>query len=149
MKKVLTVIAGIAAAAMLAACGTAQIEPQTLADSLSGVINFSEQLTPLSENITLKRYGLDETLVTEAAGYAGTQAVVDEIAVFKTADADAVIEKVNARLSAQETSYTSYAPDEVPKLQDAVVESVGDCVIVCVSEDASADVKTVISGLTK
>ena len=48
----------------------------------------------------------------------------------------------------QKTTYTSYAPNEVSKLDDCVVETVGDYVIVCVSEDSSS-VQSIIDQYTK
>ena len=108
-------------------------------------MHFTEELTEVSEDVIVRRYGLDGSDVVYAAGYAGTPAVVDEIAVFETTDTNAVLEAVNARIESQKTNYASYAPDEVPKLEDAVIAAVGDCVVVCVSEDPSATVSDIIS----
>lgn len=150
MKKLTAVIAGLFCAALLVSCGTQNVtvtgaDPAEIAAVLNESVNFSEELTEVSENVLLRRYGLDSDTVKAAAGYAGTPAVVDEIAVFKTDDIEAVEEAANARIESQKTNYASYAPDEVPKLEDAAVNVLGDCVIVCVSNDTSAVVTDILS----
>ena len=56
--------------------------------------------------------------------------------------------KPKQHIEKQKTTYTSYAPNEVSKLDDCVVETVGDYVIVCVSEDSSS-VQSIIDQYTK
>ncbi|MCD8390574.1 MAG: DUF4358 domain-containing protein [Firmicutes bacterium] len=150
MKKITAVIAGVIMLLMLAACGESiSLDVNTAADALAENVEFSEELTEVSSNIALKKYGLDEETVSEAAAYCGTAAVVDEIAVFKTEDTEAVEEKAREHIASQKESYESYAPNEVPKLDAAVIETVGDCVIVCVSNDDSESVSSVIAGLSE
>lgn len=151
IKKLFIASASIIMTAALAACGSSGItaDASTVADTISASVSFSETLTKVSANVELKKYGIDEDLVSDAAGYSSTAAVVDEIAVFKTDDTAAVYEKAQAYIAAQKESYTSYAPNEVPKLDSAVIEEIGDYVIVCVSDDTSENVLQVIEGLAE
>ena len=154
MKKLAAIIAGLLCAAALTSCGTQNAavngaDPAQIAGILNESVHFTEELTEVSGDVVLRRYGLGSDTVEAAAGYAGTPAVVDEIAVFETKDTDAVLEAVNARIESQKTNYASYAPGEVPKLEDAVVETLGDCVVVCVSEDSSAVVSDILSAITE
>ena len=43
--------------------------------------------------------------------------------------------KIEERLEKQKASYSDYAPQEVPKLESAVIKTVGDTIIVAVTAD--------------
>ncbi len=169
MKKLLMLTAGLMCILALTACGgstagdtsgdTAQTEAsqtgetENMAVKTAAILNetahFAEDLTEMSSDAVMRRYGLDGETVVNAAGYAGTPAVVDEIAVFEAKDVDKVIEAANARIESQKTNYSSYAPDQVPKLDDAVIMRLGnsDCVAVCVSEDTSETISNILSAV--
>lgn len=149
MKKVIITILSLALAAVIAGCGTkTAIDVNELASRLASEGIFAEQLTEVSADVTEKRYGIDSADVEECAAYAGTAAVVDEVAVFKAVNADNVKEQAQHHLDTQRDSYSSYRPDEVPKLDDSIITVIGDYVIVCVSEDSSV-AKNVIAEFTK
>ena len=176
MKKILMTAAALSCVIALASCGggkntddtqtpdtaqadTAQSEAAPVGDTsasrIAAILNktahFTEELTEMSPDAVMRRYGLDGETVTNAAGFAGTPAVVDEIAVFETKDADKVMEAVNARIESQKTNYASYAPGEVPKLDDAVAEPLEgtDCIVVCVSEDPSATIRNILTAIAE
>ena len=154
-KNILSAVLAFVFAIMLSACGAGSdtgneiVDAKALADGLSSRISFSEELTDIDENALLRRYGLSADDVTEVYGYCGTRAVVDEVSVFKTDDTKKVEDQVQAHLDSQIKNYSSYAPDEVPKLEDAFVTTIGDCVIVCVSNDDAANVILTIADFTK
>lgn len=149
-KKITALFTAAAAALALVSCSSAvSIDSKTAADKLASSVAFSETLSEISSNVLVKKYGLDESAVTDAAGYCGTAAVVDEVAVFKTTDTAAVADAAQKHIQSQKDSYTSYAPNEVPKLDEAVIETVGDSVIVCVSNDSKGNVENVIAGLSE
>lgn len=122
---------------LLCACGAKELSAADTASYIVSQCEFSEQLNEISPEITIKRYGLDADIIEECAAYSATNAVVDEVAVFKSSDAEAVMEGVEKHIVSQKELYASYAPDEVKKLDDAVIKVVGDCIILCVSPDAS------------
>lgn len=148
MKKKILAVLSITMAAVLAGCGAKTIDVHELASSLASEGQFAEQLTEVSSDITEKRYGIEAADVEECAAYAGTKAVVDEVAVFKAANVENVKEQAQKHIETQKDSYSSYRPDEVPKLDDSVVTVSGDYVIVCISEDSSA-AKSIIEKYTK
>lgn len=148
MKKKILAVLSITMAVVLASCGAKTIDVNKLASSLASEGKFAEQLTEVSSDITEKRYGIEANDVEECAAYAGTKAVVDEVAVFKASNVENVKEQVEQHIDAQKESYSSYRPDEVPKLDDCVVTVSGDYVIVCVSEDSTA-AKSIIEKYTK
>ena len=136
MKKILMTAAAICAALTIASCGAKEVDVTSLALSLVNEGQYSEQLNEVGTEVTEKRYGLDSDIIEVCSAYKGTNAVTDEVAVFKTTDTDAVNEKVQAYLENQIKSYESYRPSEVPKLNDAVLYTYNDVVIFCVSEDS-------------
>ena len=114
------------------------IDASALAEDLKNNGVYAEELSPVSAKITEKRYAFDEGEVSETVAFAGTRAVVDEIAVFKAeGDIDAVVKKVAEHIDAQTQTYQSYRPDELPKLRDSIVTTAGDYVIVCISSDSA------------
>ncbi len=143
MKKILLSLTVIISAFLFTACANnteVKKSAEEIAASLAMNVEFSETMNDLSQRVLLRKYGLDETMVTEAAGYSGTKAVVDEIAVFKTDNLDKVLENVDLHIESQKTNYSSYAPNEMPKLEASVIHTAGNCVIVCVSNEDTASV---------
>lgn len=150
MRKKITafLVCGILAISLAGCSQVKNIDAPALAQALLENGVYSENLTEVSSKITAKRYNLAEGDAEEIYAYAGTNAVVDEIAIFKTADADAVFEKAAEHIASQTKTYESYRPSEVSKLENSVVTTVGDYVIVCVSED-SAKAKEIIEEYTE
>lgn len=148
MKKLALGLTAVMMCVSLAGCGSKTVDVNELATALADGGKFSEQLTEVASDIAEKRYMISDGEVEECVSYTGTPAVVDEITIFKTTDAEAVKEKAEKHIDTQKETYTSYAPSEVTKLDDCVVETVGDYVIVCVSEDSSS-VQSIIDEYTK
>ena len=48
---------------------------------------------------------------------------------------DTIKTAVQNRVAAQLQSFQSYNANEVPKLENPVIETAGNCVILCVSDD--------------
>ena len=132
MKKLVFGLAAVMMCVSLAGCGGKAVDINELASALSSDGKFAEQLTEVSSDIAEKRYMISD----------------GEITIFKTSDTESVKEKAEQHIEKQKTTYTSYAPNEVSKLDDCVVETVGDYVIVCVSEDSSS-VQSIIDQYTK
>lgn len=139
----------IVCAAAISGCSqTTEIDTAALAGELLSNGVYAEELTEVSAQITEKRYNLEEGEAEEIIAYAGTNAVVDEIAVFKTSDVESVEAKVEAHIEAQIKTYESYRPSEVSKLENGVVTVSGNYVIMCISED-SAKAEEIIDGYIK
>ncbi|MDR1131392.1 MAG: DUF4358 domain-containing protein [Oscillospiraceae bacterium] len=112
---------------------------------------FTDFLSPVTETIAATFYGFEETEVTESDVRLSTGATTEEIALFKCADETAAAKlKANAetRVETQRSIYESYAPGEMPKLDDAIVVRNGLYVFYIVSADA-AKVRTVLDGYGK
>lgn len=130
---------------LLSACGAPagsediEIDLEALAGHLleSGV--FEETLYKADDGIAEILYGIDGA--SAALVYIGSGAVADELALFEFADeaeAQSAISAAEARIASQKDSFATYIPEEVPKLDNAVVETHGRYLIVCVSGQDNA-----------
>ena len=116
--------------------------PQSAAEWMTFLtenLPFDDTMTLVPENAAAV-YGItDEDGYTgDASLYISTMATPEEAAVFRADSAlstEELTALANARLAQQKESYASYAPGEMPKLDSAVVETVGDFVIVVVCAD--------------
>ena len=113
-------------------------------DSLSSQLMdsgaFSDILSPVDIKIAASQYGFDAADVTESKVLCSTQATTEEIGLFKCSSEDAaarVKTAAAARVESQRETYESYAPAEMPKLDDAIVTQNGLYVFYIVSADAS------------
>ena len=114
-----------------------------VATDASGEVCRKAQLDPDGE--LLIPPGAVKIGILDEDGYTGdcallisSKATPEEVAVFQ---ADSVFstedltEFAAQRLDRQKESYADYAPAEMPKLESAVVRTIGDFVIVCVCAD--------------
>lgn len=140
MKKILSLILSIIICIGAASCsGTAkEIDITALAQELISAQIFDEDLTEVKSSVTAKRLGLPEENIEECVAYAGTKAVVDEIVLIKAKEGTYgdVQAALNKHVETQIASYSSYRPEEVPKLEDAVSVSFGNYVMLIVANDA-------------
>ncbi len=112
---------------------------------------FSDFLSPVTKEFAASFYGFDTADVTECVVLCSTGATTEEIALFKCANEEAAIKlKANAaaRVETQRTVYESYAPLEMPKLDDAIVTQNGLYVFYIVSADYTK-AQAVLDGLNK
>ena len=113
---------------------------QEMADAMLDKGDFKDSLATVDNTMAINRlYMLDAAIVEEAAFYTNSNATAEEIAVIKVKDAESV-ETVKAayetRVAEQKEACKDYLPDEMPKLEDAVIYSNGNYVILCVSNDS-------------
>lgn len=142
MKK--AVVAGLAAMMVLglAGCGNGNadvdIDPGALADDMKASVTFQDQLSEVALDKVLALYGIDAEIVDSGKAYLSTNATAEEIAVIKAKtaeDVDTIKTAVQNRVAAQLQSFQSYNANEVPKLENPVIETAGNCVILCVCDD--------------
>lgn len=114
-----------------------------LADSLEDSGAFSDILSEVDIKIAAALYGFDEADVAESKLLCSTGATTEEIGIFKCVDKAAaarVLAFAQKRVESQRTAYESYAPAEMPKLDEAIVEQKGVYVFYIVSNDAEVAV---------
>lgn len=161
MKKSLIAIA-ISTMLMLTGCGggeeaveanaTVQITDASAADITNAVmaeIEIPSAMEKTAENIGAY-YDIDVTTVSEMSVFVcGSGAYPDELAVFRfndEADAKAGADAVQSRLDGQIAVYKDYTPDEMYKLDEAVIITEGNWVAFSACAD-NAKAKEIIESL--
>ena len=138
-----TVLAGALLCTVLTGCGSSAEAPAP-ADaikSLQSELTFTDQMTDLDSEGACRFYDLDATLVADSAAYVGSGATAESLAAFTAKDsdsADQLVEALGAFVDGWIEGYSSYKPEEVPKLESAVIDRQGETVVFCVTDDNAA-----------
>lgn len=144
MKKLLVITVALClAVAMFAGCGTQAKEYNihALAESIEKSGSFTDILSQVTTSQAIKLYKIDSSLIKDCAVYCSTGATTEEIGIFQCKDEESakIVETAaKARADAQKAAYESYAPGEIPKLDDAVIKCEGVYTFYVVSDDPTA-----------
>lgn len=143
-------IIGLSAALLLfSGCSNNKVEldPSTAVEKMSEEITFTDQFAPLDSENANRVYGVDADLVEDSTAMVGSGATAESIAMFKAVDAKSAqdIEKqLEVFIDGYIEGYSDYKPEEVPKLESAIIERKDVYVVLCISADNEA-AKTVVS----
>lgn len=142
MRKFLCMTCSAALCLSLAACGGDKpapvFEPEADAKALlaaEGV--FSGTLTAIEQDVACALYGIDESTVTESAIY-GSTVSAEELAIFTFSDetaAQTAGELLGYRVEDRQEELENYLPEELPKLDKAVVEVRGASALLVIAAD--------------
>lgn len=158
MKHSLTKLLCLAAALclLLGACsapadsGSAAFDPEAATQAVLDSGAFSVELTELDAALLydFSGYGLDSSTLTASKAYSASGfAEQVSVTVWKDeAAAQAAVDMFKTYLEDMAATYKDYAPAEVPKLENAVLEQSGSSVLLAVANDAGA-AKTAVDGL--
>ncbi|MBQ3124616.1 MAG: DUF4358 domain-containing protein [Clostridia bacterium] len=137
MKKYFRIIPVIALLIILAGCGKIEeIVISELGDVLGTSVAFSEQLTQIDTANIEKRYLLNSKDYSEITAFVGTAAVCDEYVIVKTDATEAMAEKLGRYIEEKRKTYKKYRPDEVGKLDNAIIETYENAVVMIVTADS-------------
>jgi len=144
MKKIVSVIICCAMLLSLAACGSSKSNEKTLdmssfTSKVMSTVKYDDELIALSEKVVDKYYDLSFDGLEEYTIYvSGSAATTNELAVFKCSGSSAIEAaktSVEKRLSEQNELYASYLPAEVYRLENALVKTNGNYLLLSVSDD--------------
>lgn len=145
MKRILPVLAALLILALLmtACAGSAEKKPLPAAEDLAKTLLdagiFADELETVDPDIAALLYGFtEEDGVDLYCWLSASGGTAEEFTLFLCRDdaALAVARKsAEARLENQKRTYESYAPDEVPKLEGAVVRVRDNILVLCVAAD--------------
>ena len=137
-RRLLPIILSLLVLLLLCACGgtedtdsSVSTDVHQLAADIVATGPFTDVHTDNTNGQALSVYGLDDSSVTDYSVYFSSMATPEEVAVFQVASPEqenAVLEACRSRQSSQVQSYESYAPDQVEKLNNAIIGSSGDLV---------------------
>ena len=144
MKKLFSLCVALAFTLILAACSgggapAGAYDPDATAQALLDSGAFSDALDTVDQDTAAALYGIDADTITGSAVYTSLSAGAEEIAVLVLTDEDAAaaaLDGLEARVADQKAVLDSYQPDEVSKLDSAIVEQRGNSVLLAVAADA-------------
>ena len=154
MKKLLALMLGFVCVCGLTACGEKKSEERPKAQSFEPALvesmvqagAFSEELEELDADTAfmlyrLADYGLVREDLTDAVVLRSAGATCEEGAVLVFADeekAAAAAEAMGGYLESQIEGNENYRPNEIPKLEGAVLKVQGNTLLLAVANDAAA-----------
>ena len=115
------------------------VDIDALAQQIVEGVSFDDALAEIDDSMISMLYNIEG--YTDAVLYKGSGATAEEVAIFQMGssdDAKTALEQAQAHIQSQIDSYESYIPEEVSRLEDAVVRQDGSYVSVVVSADAAA-----------
>lgn len=122
---------------LVCGCGKKEmIEISELSSTLAESVSFSEQLTEIDASNIEKRYALNSKDYTEITAFVGTLSTCDEYVIVKTENPEAITEKFNKYIEKKREEYKVYRPDEVYKLDSAVIETHNKSVVMIITADS-------------
>ncbi len=141
MKKFLSGILLLTLCLSLTACGQGDrqpFDPAEDADTLLATTAFSEALESIDQDTACALYGIDPNTVSSCAVYGSTGATAEELAIFALTDADAAKAAATAlgyRVEDRKEELEDYLPNEMDKLDHAVIDTVGNTVLLVIAAD--------------
>lgn len=145
MKKLKLILITLLSLLLLAACGSKKssgevtTDPSTLAKQLAEETVTSDTLSEVSTDIMASTYFVDTTKIEASSAYMSMRFAC-EAAVIKCSDADyasEVSDLLKQRVSNQKDLYSSYNAGETTKLENAIIKTSGNYVVLCVCDDTS------------
>lgn len=114
------------------------IDVVSLANQLKDGITFQDEMSELDDELFSMVYFIEESDIVNKKIYLSSGATAEEIAVIEGKDsesADRIEEGLNQRIEDEKANFESYIPEEMKKLEEAVLVKRGNCVILCISDD--------------
>ncbi len=131
----------LASVLLLGACGGKRAGAYTVQDvqTLLDAGVFSGQMERVDKDVLLVLYGIDASTVEDCAAALALDSSVsaDEVAVLVLADEQAAQDAetaLEARVADQIEVCTTYCPGAIPSLESAVVDRVGNTVLLAVGD---------------
>lgn len=138
MKRIIALLLAVMTVFTLAACGAKDttVNAQGLAQALLDKTAFESELTAVSEEEL--GYYFQLPAKCDAAAYMSSGSTAEEIFVVECYDgtsAAAMRASMKDFLDSQKTEMERYLPAEVDRINGAIFETYGTCVVLCVTSD--------------
>ena len=139
MKRIISMLLAVMSVAALTACGQQKdtaVDAQGLAKALVEKVSIESELTAISDEELGYYFQLPEGCT--AAAYMSSGSTAEEVFVIQCKsgdDAAALRASMQEFLDSQKTEMERYLPAEVDRINSAIFETYGTCVVLCVSSD--------------
>ena len=145
IKKLLLILISIVVViSLMSACGAPAkdevvVDIDALAKEIESAGLFIDTLELITkESVLGSVLFLSTGKIEYSALYMGSGATAEEFAVFKCVSEEAaadIVSELNVRIQEQKARYADYAPDAVPRLNNAVIAQKGSYVLYIVSDN--------------
>jgi hypothetical protein len=140
------------AAALLAGCGDAQAaDAGEVADELKTSLVFQDDMMEIEKDVLENYYRVTDEEIEDFKVYkSASGATAEEIAVFtaKSGKTEAVKNAVEMRVEDLGLSFEDYVPEEMVKINNAVIVTRGSTVALVVADDSDG-AKSLLDDLLK
>lgn len=143
MKKVLSAVLAALLILTLAACGDSgakTVDVQKLADALKAGVAFEDTLSAVSEDeLAFSLSGMP--VKYNSAAYRANGTTSEEIIVVQTEskeDAAMVKAALETHIAELKDQASKYQPEEVARLDGAILTVSGSCAVLCITSDTDA-----------
>jgi len=142
MKKFIYTVVFMLMVLTVSACSAenTKINIEELSADLISNVEFADEMTPIDGKTIESLYNIDYAVSQQV--YISSGATAEEVAIFELKDendADKALDAVKQRIEVQKQDFETYIPEEIPKLENAIVKKAGQYVIVCISGGNEAD----------
>ena len=139
MRRLGFIAAIVTVLALVAGCGgkKADFDVASLGNDLATKITYADTLAPMDLDMAGMFLNLSDVNVTKASIYEGSGGTAEEIVVLECAtdeDAKKAEEVLKTRVSEQIESFTDYVPEELTKLNAAVIKVNGKYAVLSVCD---------------
>lgn len=133
--------AGSAAQAFSLYAGGGSLDTAAFAADMLNGVPFKDNMSEVSESVAARMFELEQGEVMSGTVYTSGGGTAEEFAVFECADAEqaeALTEKLRKRVESRKGDFDVYKPEEMPKLNSAIVKTRGNLAFLCISDDNAA-----------
>lgn len=110
-----------------------------LAEELINAQIFEDQLNEVDKESIIKKYNLNAEKIKNVDAYVGTGATAEEILIMELLDKEDISETkkiMETQIEERKLDFQDYLPKEVFKLENYILESKGNYIVLCISNDS-------------
>lgn len=107
---------------------------------------FKDELSQIPDEIVMEAYGFTTDEIQEIVSYQGSGATSEELVILQAKskeDMNNIKEKINIRLEERKEAFESYLPEEVFKIENRVLETKGNYIILAIAQDTNKVEETI------
>lgn len=115
-----------------------ELNPTNIAQEIMASNVFEDALAEVDSSYSEMLMQITTDEYVSAIIYMGSGATAERLAIFETTDstaAESLKEKCTTHITEQTAAYADYMPEEVDKLNNAIIKTNGKYVILCVAQD--------------
>ncbi len=144
---IVTLLAGCSSST--ASTANAAIDVESTATKIVSDLKLTDKMDSIESKIVQGLFFFDDGVVTSDSVYIANDKTADTVGVFETSNVDSCKESISTYLKSQKEQMQNYYPDEVFKIDNAIVEDNGSVVILVICNDIETAQKEVDSLLGK